>query len=317
MSTDTMSTDTCTIPATAADPALHLRRQRTSGTARAAALYVHGATFPSALSLFFRFDGRSWADALNAAGFDAWGFDFAGYGESGRYPAMQQPADALPPLGRVDAAERQLAAALQTVRRLTDERDERHPVHLIAHSWGTLVALRCAAEFADALASLTLFGPPMQRDGSPEPASLPAWRTLTIWEQYRRFIADVPHGEPNVLLDRHIDAWARAYLATDPASASREPPAVQVPTGPMADIAALWSGEPLVDASRVRTPTLLVRGEWDSVCDDRDAARLLRSMTGAPTRDCVLARGTHLMHLETGRTDLHHAVNEFLLEHTP
>ena len=309
-----MNSDTWMLPAIASDPALHLRCQRASGTARAAALYVHGATFPSALSLFFRFDGHSWADALNVAGFDAWGFDFAGYGKSERYPAMQQPAEATPPLGRADAAERQLASVLQMVRRLTDERQ---PVHLIAHSWGTLVALRCAATFADALASVTLFGPPVQRDGTAEPASLPAWRTLTIWEQYRRFIADVPRGEPNVLLDRHIDAWARAYLATDAASASREPPAVQVPTGPMADIAALWAGEPLVDASRVRAPTLLVRGEWDSVCDDRDAARLLRSMSGAPTRDRVLAKGTHLMHLETGRIELHHAVNDFLLEHTP
>ncbi len=314
MTIDAMTSDIWTLPATASDPALHLRCQRANGTARAAALYVHGATFPSALSLFFRFDGRSWADALNAAGFDAWGFDFAGYGESERYHAMHRPAAAAPPLGRVDAAERQLATALQAVRRLTNDRQ---PVHLIAHSWGTLVALRCAATFVNALASLTLFGPPVQRDGSPEPASLPAWRTLTIWEQYRRFIADVPRGEPNVLLDRHIDAWARAYLASDPASAAREPPAVQVPTGPMADIAALWAGDPLVDASRVRTPTLLVRGEWDSVCDDRDAARLLRSMAGAPTRDRVLAKGTHLMHLETGRIELHHAVNEFLLEHTP
>ena len=312
-----MTSDIWTLPATASDPALHLRRQRAHGTARAAALYVHGATFPSALSLFFRFDGRSWADALNAAGFDAWGLDFAGYGESERYPEMHQAADAAPPLGRVDAAERQLATALQTLRRLTDERDERQPVHLIAHSWGTLVALRCAATFADALASLTLFGPPAQRDGSPGPASLPAWRTLTIWEQYRRFIADVPRGEPPVLPDRHIEAWALAYLATDAASASRTPPAVQVPAGPMADIDALWSGESLVDAARVRTPTLLVRGEWDSVCDDRDAARLLAVLAGAPARERVLAKGTHLMHLETGRIDLHRAVNEFLLECTP
>ena len=315
MSLDAMTTDVWTLPATASDPALHLRRQRSSGTPRGAALYVHGATFPSALSLFFRFDGCSWADALNAAGFDAWGFDFAGYGESQRYPAMLQAADAAPPLGRVDAAERQLATVLRAVRGLAGERQ---PVHLIAHSWGTLAALRCAPAFADSLASLTLFGPVVQRDGGPpDPVSAPAWRTLTIWEQYRRFIADVPRGEPHVLLDRHIEAWAGAYLATDPASASREPPSVQVPAGPGADIAALWSGEPLVDAARVRTPTLVVRGEWDSVCDDRDAARLLRSMTGSPVRDCVLAKGTHLMHLETGRIDLQRAVNEFLLECTP
>ena len=315
MTFDAMTTDVWTLPATATDPALHLRRQRASGTPRGAALYVHGATFPSALSLFFRFDGCSWADALNTAGIDAWGFDFAGYGESQRYPAMLQAADAAPPVGRVDAAERQLATVLDVVRGLAGVRP---PLHLIAHSWGTLAALRCAPAFADSLASLTLFGPVVQRDGGPpEPVSAPAWRTLTIWEQYRRFIADVPRGEPHVLLDRHIEAWAGAYLATDPGSASREPPAVQVPAGPGVDIGALWSGEPLVDASRVRTPTLVVRGVWDSVCDDRDAARLLRSMTGAPARDRVLANGTHLMHLETGRISLQRAVNEFLLECTP
>jgi len=39
-------------------------------TPRRALLYVHGATFPSALSIAHRFDGQSWRDALTAAGFD-------------------------------------------------------------------------------------------------------------------------------------------------------------------------------------------------------------------------------------------------------
>jgi hypothetical protein len=37
-------------------------------------LYVHGATFPSALSIAHRFDGKSWRDALDEAGFDVWGW---------------------------------------------------------------------------------------------------------------------------------------------------------------------------------------------------------------------------------------------------
>lgn len=85
----------------------------------------------------------------------------------------------------------------------------------------------------------------------------------------------------------------------------------------MADIAALWSGEALYDAARVHVPSLLVCGEWDSVCDNRDAARLLRAFTGAPAHDQVLAKGTHLMHLETGRAELQRVGNEFLIEHTP
>lgn len=57
----------------------------------------HGATFGANLSLFHRFDGRSWADELNEAGLDVWGFDFAGYGGSDRYPAASGP-----PAGRID-----------------------------------------------------------------------------------------------------------------------------------------------------------------------------------------------------------------------
>ena len=55
-------------------------------------LYVHGATFPSALSIAHRFDGRSWRDELCAAGFHVWGFDFHGYGNSDPYPAMSSAA---------------------------------------------------------------------------------------------------------------------------------------------------------------------------------------------------------------------------------
>ena len=55
-------------------------------------LYVHGATFPSALSIAHRFDGRSWRDELCAAGFDTWGLDFHGYGASDSYLEMARPA---------------------------------------------------------------------------------------------------------------------------------------------------------------------------------------------------------------------------------
>src|ERR1041385_3608788 len=54
---------------------------------RRSVLYVHGATFPSGLSIAHRFDGHSWRDALCEAGFDTWGFDFHGFGYSDRYPA--------------------------------------------------------------------------------------------------------------------------------------------------------------------------------------------------------------------------------------
>jgi alpha-beta hydrolase superfamily lysophospholipase len=58
---------------------------------RRAVLYVHGATFPSALSIAHRFDGRSWRDALCEAGFDVWALDFYGFGYSARYAWPKRP----------------------------------------------------------------------------------------------------------------------------------------------------------------------------------------------------------------------------------
>src|SRR5689334_14719484 len=68
-------------------------RRWTSGTrspradrGRPAVLYVHGATFPSNLSVGYAIDGRSWAGEMAAAGLDVWSIDFVGYGSSSRYP---------------------------------------------------------------------------------------------------------------------------------------------------------------------------------------------------------------------------------------
>src|SRR5579871_6931167 len=87
------------IPGPNQDLSLFLRFLPSRGEQRRrhAVLYVHGATFPSALSIAHRFDGKSWRDALNDAGFDVWGLDFYGFGHSDRYPEMAQaPADNAP-----------------------------------------------------------------------------------------------------------------------------------------------------------------------------------------------------------------------------
>src|SRR6202050_1525957 len=78
-------------------------------------LYVHGVTFPSALSIAHRFDGRSWRDELVDAGFDVWGLDFQGFGASDPYFEMNQPAENKPALGQANAASEQLELATRFI----------------------------------------------------------------------------------------------------------------------------------------------------------------------------------------------------------
>src|SRR5262249_10317251 len=106
-------------------PRLRLRRRRGVGRP---VLYIHGATFPCALAIGYRFaDGRSWEDALTEASFEVWGLDFAGYGGSERPEASEF-------LGRAEEAVGAIARAVDFIRaELSGAR-----INIIAHSWGSI-----------------------------------------------------------------------------------------------------------------------------------------------------------------------------------
>jgi pimeloyl-ACP methyl ester carboxylesterase len=267
-------------------------------------VYVHGSTFGAVLSVYFKFDGHSWADALCEAGFNVWACDFAGYGDSDRY--LQDGDDAV---GRIETVLPQLRRAIAEVR----ARNGGRPVGLVAHSWGATVALRYAGSHPEDIASLVLFAPIIARFATAPTAPPPSSHfMLTAWAQYRRFVEDVPRGEAQPLSEAHFQAWSEAFLATDPAAAARMPPAVRTPCGPQLDWCALQSGQALYDPTAITVPTLLVRGEWDRACDDADASGLLSAIANTEKHYLTIPKATHLMHLEAGRRLLYNAVNAFL-----
>ena len=292
-------------------PMLALQAQHKDGpTLRASdtvdVIYVHGGTFGADLSVFHRFDGRSWADELNEIGLTVWGFDFAGYGASERYPQNGER-----PAGRMDDVIPQLRRVVAAVRARNGDR----PIALVAHSWGASVGARYAGKYPQDVKALVLFAPIVTRtpaSHSTAAGSPTSHFPLTLLAQYRRFIEDVPRGQPQVLSEAHFLAWGRLYLATDPTSEQRQPPSVITPFGPIADIGAMWMGRALYDPTLVRAPMLLVRGEWDSMCTDADAERLLAELGSQDKTDVKIDRATHLMHLESQRTLLHNTVNKFL-----
>ena len=224
---------------------------------------------------------------------------------------MTAPPALSMPLGRADLGARQIAVAARFI--LATLHLDR--LSLLAHSWGTFAAGRFAGDCPDLVDRLVLFGPLAERpalEGHAAPA-LPGWRLLTAAEQYARFIEDVPNGEAPVLLRCRFDPWARDWLASDPEAATRVPPAVAIPSGPLADVMAAWHGQLAYDPARIRAPVTLLRGEWDSLSTDSDAAWLQRAMRNAAgLRDVKLPRGTHLMHLEEGRGRLYAAALEGL-----
>ena len=273
-------------------------------------LFIHGATFPSGLAAAFRFDGRSWMDDLSESGFDVWALDFLGYGGSDRYPEMSAGADDNPPLGRAPETAKQIAGAVAFIT----QKQKVAKVSLIAHSWGTMPAALFATQQPERIDRLVLFGPIAMRSGTENGAEKrPAWWVYTPEDQWKRFDGYLPKGETPVFEKRHFDIWGPAYLASDSTSVSRTPPSVKIPYGPIADIDEAWNGKLAYDPAKIRVPTLIVRGEWDSVTTNEDAHRLYQAMRMSPLkRDVVISRGTHVMHLEESRFQLYREAQTFL-----
>lgn len=292
----------------AGEPALQLRRLAAAGPP---VLYVHGATFPAALSVGYRFaDGISWEDSLQAVGFDVWSFDFAGFGGSQRFEASASLSES-----RALAAWRQIDRVVHHIR----ERWSGMPVNIIAHSWGSIAAGCFLAQQSHSVDRLVFFGPIAERQAVErgEPETLPTSRLITVDAQLKRFVQDVPDAEEPVLAEPDLARWGPAYLDSDPAAHSREPRAVEVPGGPAADILAAWQGSLAYDPAKMDVPTLVIRGEWDSLCAAEDASFLLDRIRCNVKHDIVIPKATHLMHLESGRFRLWKATAAFLQHDDP
>jgi len=287
----------------------HLSPQTSRANGHDVVLYIHGGTFPSALSIAHRFDGRSWRDELCASGFDVWGLDFLGFGESDPYPEMAEPAERNAVLGRAEVAARQVEQAVRWICAHCDV----PRISIIAHSWGTIAAGRFAGSCPELVDRLVFFGPVTWRAPKDETQRFAAWRLVSLDDQWKRFTEDVPAGEAPVLSRRHFDEWGKLYLDTDAQSRTRTPPSVKTPSGPWQDIADAWSGRLGYDPGLVRAPVAIIRGEWDSLVQDADARWLFDALRASPLRrDVKIARATHLMHLEENRYALYREAEAFL-----
>jgi pimeloyl-ACP methyl ester carboxylesterase len=292
--------------------ALFLRRLSPAQASAGAVLYVHGATFPSALAVAHRFRGRSWRDALCAAGFDVWGLDFYGFGYSARYPEMNLDAGSNEPLCVAADAAAQIEAAARFILAHIGAQ----ALSMISHSWGSMPVGRFACAHPTLLDRWVLFAPiakraPLRYESTP---SFPAWRLVSAEDQWNRFVEDVPPHEAPVLSKLEFEEWAQAYLDSDPESRTRTPPSVKTPLGPFSEIIAAWHGLLPYEPSQVRAPIAIVRGEWDGLLPDNDARWLFDAFSRSPNkRDIKIARGTHLMHLETMRWALWRESIAFLI----
>jgi len=286
----------------------------TRETQQPVVLILPGAAVPVSGNADYPFTpGRSLMTALAESGLDVWALDYYGFGESDRYPQMNEPADKHPALGTAEECADQVDAVAAYLK----EHYHAERLLLIGDSGGSLVAGVFATRRPTIVARLVLFGPVTPFTGGPSQAPLPAYDLMTpvqLWNLFTSW-SDVVGGTAPVLDPSAYQAWADTYLRSDPTSRARTPASVKTPNGRQADLAAVASGHFPYDPGQIIAPTLLVMGEWDAIATYPGAEWLLHALRQARTRRLiVLGHGSHTIQFEAERNELYRTLADFLRE---
>lgn len=271
-------------------------------------LYIHGATFPSALAVDWGVnEGSSWLQHLADKGWDSWAMDFAGFGKSERYPEMAEPERNHLPLGRAWDCQSQIAAACEFIRAKSRSKQ----ISIIAHSWGTLPALQFSSMHPEAVHSLVLFAPIWSHEATFSDLPDPAWRCIPLERQKARFREDSPAGP--VFEPAEMDRWLQAYHATDRNAGQDETLCVKIPGGPTADLRDLAQKTVLFDPKTIQVPTFLIAGAEDRLSPKKDLEDLKNRLhPNATAITCYIPQAGHLAHLSRFRYALWGEVDHFL-----
>lgn len=275
-------------------------------------LFIHGASFPSALAAGFRMSHASWMDHLKENGFHVFALDFLGYGYADRYPEMLTNTTTDAPPGRAVSVYQDIAKAVDFILQQTGK----NKVYLIGHSWGGSVAALYASKYPDKIAKLVLFAAITARpDTATWEKIMQPYESLTPAQRITLMKEGTPAGEACRLAPEIFDTWGTAWLQSDPLAAKFHSDSVRFPAGPFMDIAALSHNDAYYDPKEIRVPTLIIRGEWDDYPSNQDAEKLFSSLKNAPGKKyVVIEKGTHVMHLEESRLQLQTEVTHFLQE---
>jgi len=279
-------------------------------------LYVHGATYPSSTAFDLPLNGMSWMDYIARHGYDVYLIDLRGYGFSTRPKEMGEPADKNEPIVRTATAVKDVAAAVEFIRK----RRGVDKVNLLGWSWGTSIMGIYTTQNNDKVNKLVLYAPQWIRTTASlvqSGAKPGAYRTVSKADTKNRWLTGVPEDKKATLIPAGwYEAWVDATFATDPEANKHNPPRIRAPNGVVIDGMETWSaGKPLYDPGLIRVPTFLAHAEWDADLPSYMLYAYFAKLTNVPYKRYVeIGEGTHTVIMEKNRMQLFQAVQQFLDE---
>ncbi|MFL5787819.1 MAG: alpha/beta fold hydrolase, partial [Flavisolibacter sp.] len=176
-------------------------------------LFLHGSSFPTALSFGFSMGNNSWMESLAGNGYDVYALDFLGYGNSDRYPEMEMKSPNGKPVGRAIEVCRDVEKAVHLILQKT----AKEKIYLIGHSWGGSVGALYASEFPDEIAALVLFATITARNGPGSMENVEStYEILTPAQRIQAMQSLTPAGKECQLENNIFKTWGEVWLRSDP-----------------------------------------------------------------------------------------------------
>lgn len=252
---------------------------------------AHGSATAGRESFDLKVPGHpeySLMDFLARRGFDVFAPDMRGFGSATK------------PEGHLttEQAASDLNAVVDHIRKLRGVAQ----VRLLAWSWGTQYGGQFVMAHADKVARYAAYA--QMHATSPD---LEARRARLATFQRAPYIRISEPGwklrfnsmTPEAVNDPVVmDAFAKAAALVE----------IKSPTGPQVD---LLTRQPLIDATKITVPTMLIHGQYDDVAD---LPGLLPFFTALPNPDkqyVVVPEGGHMLHLQKGHARFQRAVADW------
>lgn len=254
---------------------------------------AHGSATAGRESFDLKVPGRSGyslMDFLARQGFDVFAPDIRGFGSStkpeGHLTTEQAAAD--------------LEAVVDFILRLRGVQQ----VQLLAWSWGTQYGGQFVMAHPDKVARYAAYA--QMHAESPD---LKARRERLATFQRAPYIRITEQGwklrfnslTPEEVNDPLVmDAFAKSAALVETKS----------PTGPQVD---LLTRQPLIDATKILVPTMLIHGQYDDVADLPGLLPFFMALPNPDKRYTVIPQGGHMLHLQQGHARFQRAVADWFL----
>lgn len=289
-------------------------------------LFLHGATSPSTCDFDLSYKDYSWADWLAKRGFVVFMGDYRNYGYSTREAAMDEAADKNQPLTRSYLALRDIEAMINHIKTKRGVKK----VNLIGWSWGAMLAGYYASLHSENINKLVLYAPlynypnhtnlgagsNLQNKRRPTDfnTTLGAYRLVSEAANTARWNGEIPVDDKDRYRDPQlpVEFW-KECMATDPTSASRNPPSLRAPNGVLEDSFYQATGRPLWNAANIYAQAMIIAGPYDTWSFPEDRNNLMRDLVHSTGRRSVLIPdSTHFVLFERNRNLFFEEIYRFL-----